>query len=102
MSYKAASQGLASSRPSNSAHIWEGHLSAWPAGLPGGLGGGQSLAPGVLVHEGGLQPKSLQATGGGSFTPSSHLLASGTPLLDTIQSKLLVRHSELFVVWQPH
>lgn len=46
-----------------------------PAG-PQGLGGGQSLAPGVLVHLGvDSSLGSLRATGGGSFTPSSHLLA---------------------------
>ena len=94
---RAASQGLASGHPILQRTSGRDTSLPGPAGLPG-LGGGQSLAPGIPGPRGGLQPGLPAGHWWGSFTPSSHLLASGTLLLDTIQSKLFVRHSELFVV----
>lgn len=81
---RAPSQGLASGRPILQCTSGRDTSLPGPAGLPG-LGGRQSLAPGVPGSRGGLQPGLPAGHWRGSFTPSSRRLASGIPSLDTIQ-----------------
>lgn len=92
---RAASQGLASSRPILQ-RTSGGTSPPGPAGLQGWEVGSLWLQV-FLVHGVDSSLGSLQATGG-AHSPIKSSSCQWYPLLDTIQSKLLVRHSELFVV----